>query len=84
MSMEQQEPAQLSNEELLQEAKKGKSTKIMDAVIIGFLVGIAAYSVYNKGFGLLTFLPLLYLPIAARNRSKREAVKKLLQERNLN
>ena len=77
------ELAGLSNEELMQEAKKRRSVYLMDAAIIGFLVGIAAYSAYANGIGLFTFLPLVYLPIAARNRAKNEELKKLLKERNL-
>ncbi|MFT3794629.1 hypothetical protein [Flavobacterium sp.] len=74
---------ELTNEELLHEAKKMKSTKIYDAVIIGFLVGVAVYSAVRNGFGLLTFLPLVYLPIAARNKTRNEAVEKLLKQRDL-
>ncbi len=77
------ESAGLTNEELLQEAKKSRSVYIMDAVILGFLIGVAVYSAVRNGFGLLTFLPLVYLPIAARNRTKNEELKKLLRERGL-
>ncbi|NUY81961.1 FUSC family protein [Flavobacterium sp. MAH-1] len=81
--MEQKELAAFTNEELLQEAKKVKSTNIYDAVIIGSLIGIALYSTIRNGFGLLTFLPLVYLPIAARNRAKKQEVESLLKERDL-
>lgn len=81
--MNQKELSALSDAELLQEAKKMKPTKIYDAVIFGFLIGVAIYSTVNNGFGLLTFLPLVYLPIAGRNNAKRSALEKLLNERNL-
>jgi hypothetical protein len=81
--MAQQELAQLTDEELLQEAKKNKFTKLTDGLFIGLLLGIAVYSAVEKGFGLLTFLPLIYLPIAARNRIKNKAMEDLLKERNL-
>jgi hypothetical protein len=77
------ESAELTNEELALQAKKSKSAYILDAVIIGFLVGIAVYSAVRNGVGLLTFLPLVYLPIAARNRAKHSELKKRLQERGL-
>jgi hypothetical protein len=81
--MKQIDLAILTDEELLQEAKKIKSTTIYDALFIGFLVGIAVYSSVKNGFGLLSFIPLVYLPIAAKNKKKSNELKKLLQERNL-
>ena len=57
-----------------------KSTKIYDAVIIGFLAGIAIYSTVKNGFGWLTFLPLVYLPIARKNRNKRVEAEKHQQD----
>jgi len=81
--MEQKKLSELTNEELVQEAKNMKPTKLYDAVIFGLLIGIAIYSSVANGFGLLTFLPLVYLPIAARNRTKIKALEKLLTERNL-
>jgi len=81
--MEQKKLSELTNEELVQEAKNMKPTKLYEAVIFGLLIGIAIYSSVANGFGLLTFLPLVYLPIAARNRTKIKALEKLLTERNL-
>jgi len=81
--MEQKKLAELRDEELLEEAKKHKPTKLYDAVIVGFLIGIAIYSSVTKGFGLLTFLPLIYIPIAARNRTKTKKLEELLKDRGL-
>lgn len=81
--MPAKEPAELTNEELLQEAKRLKPTKIMDAVIIGVLIGIATFSTVRNGAGLLSFLPLVYLPIAAKNRTRTGKVEALLKERGL-
>lgn len=81
--MKETELTQLSDEELLQEAKRTKPTKLYDAVIIGFLIGVATYSSVKNGFGLLTFLPLVYLPIANKNRAKNKALENVLKERNL-
>jgi len=75
--------ATLTNEELLQVAKKVRSTTIFDAAIIGLLIGIAIYSVVKNGFGLLTFLPLVYLPIAAKNKAKNKLLNEKLKERGL-
>lgn len=79
--MEQEKSAELQKEELQQEAKKMKSNKIFDAVMFGLLIGIAIYSTVKNGFGLLTFLPLLYLPIAGKNQRKSMAIEKALKEK---
>ncbi len=60
--MKQKILAELTDEELLLEAKKNKPTMLYDTVIVGFLIGIAIYSSVKNGFGLLTFLPLVYTP----------------------
>lgn len=81
--MDQTQLAALTDEELLQEAERYKKYKIYDAVIFGALVGIAIYSSVTNGFGLLTFLPLVYLPAVGKNNAKRKELEKLLEERNL-
>lgn len=81
--MEQEKLVELTDEALLEQAKIMKPTKIYDAVIFGFLIGITIYSAVKNGFGWLTFLPLVYLPAAGKNKAKREALEKLLKERNL-
>ncbi len=81
--MEQKEIAELTDKELLQEAKKIKSTKLYDAAIFGVLIGIAVYSTVKNGLGLLTFLPLIYMPVAAKNKTKIKDLERLLKERNL-
>lgn len=81
--MEKKKLEELTDEELLQEAKKMKSTKILDAGIVGFMIGVAIYATIKNGFGLLTFLPLVYLPIAAKNKTKNKELEKLLEEREL-
>jgi hypothetical protein len=47
------------------------------------LIGIAAYSSVKNGIGLITFLPLVYIPLAAKNKTKNKELEKLLKERNL-
>ena len=81
--MTQEELAALTDEALLQEAKKMKSSNVFDALFIGLLAGIAVYSTVRNGWGLLTFLPLAYAPIAVKNKAKHKALEKLLKERNL-
>lgn len=81
--MKQMNLSDLTDKELLQEAKRIRSTKLYDAVIFGVLIGIAIYSSVVNGFGLLSFLPLIYVPVAIKNKTKNKEVKELLTERDL-
>ena len=81
--MKQEKLAELTDEELLQEAKKTKSTTIYDSLIFGVLIGIAIYGSVKNGLGFITFIPLIYIPIAAKNKTKNKELQKLLKERNL-
>lgn len=81
--MEQKEPEALTNEELLQEVKKMKTTRLYDAGIIGALVGVACYGTIKGGFGIFTFIPLVYIPIATKNTKKYNALKEQLKQRGL-
>jgi len=76
--------SQLTNEELLTEAKKQKSTATMNAVLIGFLAGIIFYSVIKNTWGFLTLIPLFlaYKLINKSNADKKE-LENLLKERGL-
>ncbi|MBI9036037.1 MAG: hypothetical protein JEZ03_16370 [Bacteroidales bacterium] len=76
--------SELTDEELLQIAKRIKSNKFYDAVIFGVLTGIAIYSTVKNGLGLLSFLPIVYTPIAAKNKAKNKELEELLKERSLN
>lgn len=38
-----------------------KNSKTIDAVIIGFLVGIIAWSVFKNSWGLVTLIPLFLI-----------------------
>ncbi len=67
MNEKQSTPAGTSPEA---ELKKAKTQRMYDAAIIGFLIGVAAYASFTGGFGLLTFLPLVYLPAAKKNHDK--------------
>ena len=82
-TMKHKEMAELTDDELLAEAKRMKPTKLYDAVIFGFLIGIAIYSSVKNGFGWLTFLPIVYLPVAAKNKAKIKVLEELMADRDL-
>jgi len=76
--------SELTDEELLQEAKKMKSNSILNAVLIGFLVGIVFYSIVKNTLGLVTLFPLFlaYKLVNKSNHNKQE-LENLLKDRNL-
>ena len=83
MSSIRQYLVNLSDDELLKEAKALKPTKVYDSIIIGLLMGISIYGTIKHGFGLLTLIPLLYFPIASSNRKSLEEVESVMKERGL-
>jgi hypothetical protein len=82
--MEQKKLTELTDEELLIEAKKMKSTMILNALLIGFLVGIMVYSITKNGLGFLTLI-LLFVAYKLINRSNydKKELEKILIERGL-
>ncbi|MCU0358251.1 MAG: FUSC family protein [Cyclobacteriaceae bacterium] len=83
--MNKKELNELTDQELLEEARKLKSFSIMNAFLIGFLVGIVIYSVVKNTFGFLMLIPL-YMAYKFSNDPKekrRKDVEALLQERKL-
>ncbi|WP_226065462.1 hypothetical protein [Kaistella polysaccharea] len=81
--MTQKVLADLTNEELLLEGKKIKSGNIVNAVLFGLMIGIAAYSTYNNGFGILTFFPVLFSQMLLKNNARKKAFENEVRERNL-
>lgn len=83
--MQQKELTELTDQELLDEAKKVKSSTVTHALFIGFLIGIVFYSVVKNTVGFFTLIPLYmaYKLINNSNNAKKKAVENLLKERNL-
>lgn len=83
--MDQKELAALTDEELLQAAKKMKSDAVINAGFIGFLIGVVFYSVMKNGFGFFLLIPLFLIYKLINNKPKynKQEVKQLLKERNL-
>ncbi len=81
--MNEKELSELTDQELLDEAKKMRSNSIMNAVFIGVLIGIIIYSLVKNSLGLLTLFPLFLIYKLLKNSKKNKALEKLLKERNL-
>ena len=82
--MKQKELSELTDQELLAEAKKMKSSSIIQAFVIGFMFAIVVYSIVNNTWGLVTLIPLFFIYRLTRNSSSNKELKKLLEERKLN
>lgn len=81
--MNQKELAELSDQELMDEAKINKPSPLVDAFFIGFLIGIIIYSVVANSLGFLTLIPLLLVYLLLKKPKRYEALKKELKARNL-
>lgn len=77
--------SELTDQELLDEAKKMKSFSITNALFIGFLIGIIFYSVVKSSWGMLTLIPLyfIYKMINDPKNKRSKDLQELLKERNL-
>ncbi len=73
----------LSDEELLIEAKKLKSSNLTSAVLIGCMIGIAIYSTVKNGFGFFTLFPLFFVFLLFKNGPQKKALEAELKQRNL-
>ena len=83
--MNQKELSELTDQALLDEAKKMKSFSIMNGFLIGFLIGIIVYSIAKNTWEMLTLIPLYFaykLINDPKNKQKKE-IEILLKERNL-
>jgi len=77
--------SELSDQELLDEAKKMKSFSITNALIIGFLMGVIFYSFVKNSWGMLTLIPLyfVYKIINDPKNKRSKDLESLLKDRNL-
>lgn len=75
---------ELTNQELLQEAKKAKSASITNAVLIGFLIGVVFFSIMKSRLGFFTLIPLFFAYRLANNsKYNNKEIESLLKERGL-
>lgn len=83
--MEQKEYTQMTDQELLDEAKKLKSFSITNSFLIGILVGVIFYSVVKNSWGVLTLIPLYFIYKMTKDprNKKRKELQSLLKARNL-
>lgn len=58
--MEQKDFSKLTDQELLEEAKKMKSNAIINATLIGIMIGIVVYSILKNSIGFFTLIPVFF------------------------
>jgi riboflavin transporter FmnP len=81
--MTKKELSELTDQELLDEAKKMKSTSITNALLIGVMIGIIIYSIWKNSLGFFTLIPLYFAFKLFNNSKNDKELKRLLKERNL-
>ena len=81
--MNQEELSELTDEELLEEAKKMKSNAIMNAILIGVVIGIAIYSTAKNGISFFSLFILYFAYRAYSNWKSNKNLANILKERNL-
>lgn len=82
--MDKKPLSDLTDQELLQEAKKRKSASITNAFLIGFFIGIVFYSVIKNTWGFLTLIPLFFAyKLINNSKYEKEELENLLKERGL-
>jgi hypothetical protein len=80
--MNNKELTELTDQELLIKRKDAKSTDVINAVFFGIVLGIAIYSTVKNGYGLMTFIPLLFAPIAAKHSRYKKAIEQEVKNRH--
>lgn len=81
--MTQEELSELTDQELLDEAKKMKSTSTINALIVGIMIGIIIYSIVKSTIGFLTLIPLFIVYKLINGSKNYDALKVILKERDL-
>lgn len=66
--MENKNHSEKNTDDLVQGQKKVDSNSIYNAIIIGFLIGIAIYSTVKHGLGFFTFFPLFFVYLLIKRR----------------
>lgn len=81
--MKETDFTKLSDDELKLESKKLRSRSVLNAFIIGFMIGIIIWSILKSTLGLLTLIPLFFIYKLANSSKNDKALKAVLKERKL-
>jgi len=82
--MKSKDLTELSDKELLKEAKKKKAAAITNAILIGFLIGVVCFSIIKSTLGLFTLIPLFFAyKLINNSKYDNRNLERLLKERGL-
>jgi hypothetical protein len=76
--------SEFTDEELAQAGKKQKNDSIYHALGIGFMVGVAFYSVVKNGLSFVTFAIIAFVVFIISKKPNDKAVQEEIKSRNLN
>jgi Ca2+-dependent lipid-binding protein len=76
--------SEFTDEELVQEEKKQKKDSIYHALGIGFMVGVAFYSVVKNGFSFVTFAIIAFVFFIIYKKPNDKEVQEEIKSRNAN
>lgn len=78
-------PSELTDTELVAEARRHRNSALFHAVWIGFLGGIVLFSVITRSWSLLTLIPLylIYLMLKGSNNERSRLVREEMERRGL-
>ncbi|MGE9313619.1 hypothetical protein ACLOAU_18350 [Niabella sp. CJ426] len=79
--MSQKQLSEFTNEELVLEEKKRKSSVTIYAILVALMIGVGIYRTMKNGFGAFSVLPLVFLFIALSLYNNYQAVKKEIASR---
>ncbi len=82
--MKRKKLSDLTDQELLQEAKKQQSKAFINALLIGFLIGVIVYSIVKNSLGFFSLIPLFIIyKLVNTSKYKQRDLDNLLKERQL-
>lgn len=82
--MKQEKFAKYSDQELFDKRKNLKTQLIINAVLIGFLIGISIYGAVKNGFTFFTLFPLVFVFFLIKNKTDSRELENEIKSRNLN
>lgn len=69
--MEEKDQSKSKDQSLSVESKKMKSKSVTNAILIGFMIGVVIYSIFNGTLGLVVLIPLLFA-LGVFNKPKKQ------------
>ncbi len=81
--MKEEKFAKYSDQELLGKRKNLKTQFIINAVLIGFLIGISIYGTVKNGFTFFTLFPLVFVFFLIKNKTDSRELENEIKSRDL-